>query len=45
MPRSPMEIPLEKLPFAGAFLSPQIPAFCPLLGEADLRGASALSLS
>ena len=44
MPRSPVETPLEKSPFAGAFLPRQIPAFCPWLGKADHRGASALSL-
>ena len=45
MPRSPMETPLEKSPFAGAFLPRQILAFSPLLGKADLRRESALSLS
>ena len=45
MPRSPVETPLEKSPFAEAFLPRQIPAFCPLLGEADHRRTGALSLS
>ena len=44
MPRSPVETPLEKSPFVEAFLPRQIPAFSPLLGKADHRRASALSL-
>ena len=44
MPRSPVETPLEKLPFAEAFLPRQISAFCPSVGKADHRWASASSL-
>ena len=44
MPRSPVETPLEKSPFSEAFLPRQISAFCPSVGKADHRRASALSL-